>query len=421
MSVDRGLEHHLRSIRDFMSVAETGSIAKSSAAIFKAASAIARAIAELEGALGVTLFERKPRGMLLNRYGIAVRSRALRILDEVNASLDEVSRAAKRHHAVERNTVTTALLNGRALSLLVSLSELRNLSAAASYVGLSQSGASMSLSRIESALERPLFHRMTQGMIATDTGAKVVSRARRIFAELRHMQSDVAAIAGSTEGSITIGALPLGRTYLLPAAIAAAVERHPRIRVNTVESPYEALVASLRDGVTDFIVGALRPRERNADLVAERLFEDRLAIVVRAGHPLVGTNPTLRDVVRQRWILPRAHAPARGLIDLSFRELGMEPPSPSVETGDLAILRGLLKESDMMTVISPHQLRYEIRSGEFVVLPVELENTVRQIGITTRTGAMLSPAAEAVLAEIRARSSSLQLHSSARLKRRSRK
>src|SRR6266851_2102185 len=236
-SEHQALETHLRCIRDFLSVAETGSIARSSVVIYKAASAITRSIAEFEGCLGVALFE--------------------------------------------RNAVTTLLLNGRGLQLLISLSELRNLSAAASHVSLSQAGASMSLSRMEGALGEPLFHRMTQGMIATDAGAKIVSRGKRIFAELRHMQSDVAALAGTTLGSIAIGALPLGRTALLPTAIAAALRRHPKIRVTTVESPYEALVGGLRDGVIDFIVGALRPQEKNVGLVTERLFDDRLGIIVR--------------------------------------------------------------------------------------------------------------------------------------------
>jgi len=401
------LENHLRCIRDFIAVAETGSIAKSSVAIFKAASAIVRAIAELEGCLGVALFERKPRGMLLNAYGVAVRDRALRIAGEIAAAVDETSRAGKRHRAAERNAVSTLLLNGRGLLLLISLSEVRNLSAAASQIGLSQAGASMSLSRMEGALGEPLFHRMMQGMIATDAGAKIVSRARRIFAELRHMEADVAAIAGTTQGSIVIGALPLGRTDLLPTAIAASLHRHPKIRVTTVESPYEALVAGLRDGVVDFIVGALRPDEKNVGLVTERLFEDRLGIIVRAGHRLVGAKPTLEDLAQQQWILPRPGAPARGRIDASFRELAIEPPTPSVETGDLAVLRGLLKHSDMVTAISPHQLLYEIASGEFVQLPIDLAKTVRQIGITKRAGAVLSAAAEAVLDEIRTKSRSL--------------
>ena len=398
------IENSLRHIRDFMSVADTGSIAKSSAAIFKASSAIARAISELEQALGVALFERKPRGMRLNVYGEAVRNRALRITDEIVGTVDAVCRTGKRQQAVERNTVTNLLLNGRALTLLISLSELRNLSAAAVHVGLSQAGASMSLARMESALGQPLFQRMIQGMVATDVGARIISSGKRIVAELRHMQSDIAAIAGTMRGSITIGALPLGRTYVLPTAIAATLQRHPNIRVTTVESPYEALVAGLRDGDVDFIVGALRANANSTGLITESLFEDRMAIIVRAGHPLLGAPVSLKDLLPQRWILPKPEAPGRHLIDLSFRELAFEPPTPSVETGDLAVLRGLLKNSDMLTAISPHQLHYEIMLGDLVEMPVPLGKTMRQIGITLRDGAMLSPAALAVLDEIRAAS-----------------
>jgi LysR family transcriptional regulator of gallate degradation len=61
----------------------------------------------------------------------------------------------------------------------------------------------------------------------------------------------------------------------------------------------------------------------------------------------------------------------------------------------------------MLTAISPHQLLYEIASGDFVELPIDLRKTVRQIGITSRAGAVLSPAAQAVLDEIRATSRSL--------------
>ncbi len=414
------LEDSLRYIRDFLSVAESGSIARASEVIFKASSAIARAVGELERHLGVSLFERRPRGMLLNAYGEAVRNRARRITDEITAALDEVSRLAKLQPTVERHAITSLLFNGRGLLLLIHLSELRNLSAAAAQVGLSQAGASMALSRMEGALGQPLFQRMMQGMVVTDAGALIVSRGKRIVAELRHMRSDVTAIAGTLHGHVTIGALPLGRTHILPTAIAATLRRHPNIRVTTVESPYEALVAGLRDGDIDVIVGALRTGERNTGLLTESLFEDRLGIIARAGHPLTdpslpghalpGRRMSLPDLLPQRWILPRPGAPGRRLIDQSFRELGIAPPAPSVETGDLAVLRSLLTNSDMLTAISPHQLHHEIASGDLVELPVALDRTVRQIGITLRDGAMLSPAALAILDDIRAASRRLPEH-----------
>lgn len=40
-----------------------------------------------------------------------------------------------------------------------------------------------------------------------------------------------------------------------------------------------------------------------------------------------------------------------------------------METGDLALLRGLLVSSDMLTVLSAHQLHHEVMTSQLVVLP----------------------------------------------------
>ena len=77
------------------------------------------------------------------------------------------------------------------------------------------------------------------------------------------------------------------------------------------------------------------------------------------------------------------------------------PPTPSVETGDLAVLRCLLLESDMLTAISAHQLRYEIRDGSLVVIDFPLDRTLRQIGISLRLGTLPSPGARALMDEVR--------------------
>lgn len=386
--------HHLR---DFLSVARTGSIARSAEQIFKAPSAITRSINELERALGTPLFERQPRGMLLNAYGEAVQRRALRIHEEIRLAIDEFC-----DRKSEGNALAGVLFSGRKLQLFIAVAEIKNISRVASHLNLSQAGASMALARMESTLGQRLFHRMLQGMVITDGATRLLARGKRIIAELRHMQSDLSAIAGTLTGRVAVGALPLGRTQIVPQGIAAALKLHPDLRVTTVESPYEVLVSGLRNGDIDFIFGALRHGEHGQGLIAEPLFSDRLGIIARAKHPLAGRQRiSLEELLSRQWILPRIDAPGRRLVDESFKELGLEPPFPSVETGDLAILRSLLFSSDMLTAISPHQLCFEIEAGDLVELPVQIGKTMREIGITLREGAQLSPATEVVLASIR--------------------
>ena len=72
----------LRAVRE---VAETGSASRAAAALFRAQSAITRAVQEIESALGEPLFDRKPTGMLPTPVGRTVLKRSERVFDELNA------------------------------------------------------------------------------------------------------------------------------------------------------------------------------------------------------------------------------------------------------------------------------------------------------------------------------------------------
>jgi len=229
-----------------------------------------------------------------------------------------------------------------------------------------------------------------------------VFHCRRVLSELRHIVPDLAAIEGRLQGSILVGALPLGRTQILPLAIASLLRRHPQLHVATVESPYDVLAASLRSGDIDFILGALRSTTVDSEISEEPLLLDQISIIARAGHPLAGHRPTFEELHSSTWVLSRHGAPSRELFDRFFAESRQSPPVPSVETGDLAVLRGVLLESDMLTAISAHQLRYEIRDGSLAVIDFPLDRTLRQIGMSLRTGTLPSPGARALMDEIRA-------------------
>jgi LysR family transcriptional regulator of gallate degradation len=85
------------------------------------------------------------------------------------------------------------------------------------------------------------------------------------------------------------------------------------------------------------------------------------------------------------------------MFEAAFRALGHEPPVPSLETGDLAILRQMTNSSDMLAVTSPHQMMFELRSGLLTELEVDLGDTTREIVLILRDGAMFSPAMLALL------------------------
>lgn len=393
---------NLRHLRAFSAVAAAGSVAAAADALYRVASAVTRSVLDLEAALGRPLFDRRARGMALNAYGELVLVRALRIEREFEEARTQLVTRGGMDGGADVHSLFTSILNGRRLAVVASLAQKRNMPAVAREFGITQPAISSALKDLESGLGVALFTRTARGLSPTPAGEIVAFYFKRVLSELRHIGPDIAASEGSLQGSVTVGALPLGRTQILPLAIASLLARHPQLHVSTVESPYDALAASLRSGDIDFILGALRNNAGEVkDLQQQALFEDRISVIARAGHPLARAERIDFRMLREaRWTLSRQGSPSRELLERFFSNARQAPPLPAVETGDLAVLRGLLLESDMLTAISAHQLRYEIRDGSLVVLDFPLEETRREIGLTQRLGAFPSPGARALMEEI---------------------
>ena len=348
---------NLRHLRSFSAVAAAGSVAGAAEALYRVASGVTRSISELESGLGRPLFDRRARGMALNSYGELVLIRARRIEREFEDARTQLVARGGTSASADVHSLFGSILNGRRLAVVASLAEKRNMPSVAREFGITQPGVSAALKDLEDGLGVPLFDRTARGLAPTQAGEIVAFYFKRVLAELRHIGPDIAASEGTLQGSVHVGALPLGRTLILPLAIASLLAQHPLIHVATVESPYDALAASLRSGDIDFIFGALRPADEAMDLQQEALFEDRISVIARAGHPLVRDPHIDFDALRRStWALSRHGSPSRELLERFFSDARQAAPKPAVETGDLAVLRGLLLESDMLTAISAHQL-----------------------------------------------------------------
>ena len=393
----------LRHLRVFLAVVEHGSASRASVALLRAQSAITRSVLALERELGVPLFERRSQGMLATRYGEALLRRAQRASDELDYARRELARAPGSAARLRAAPVFSMQISEQRLRAFVALTELHHMPTVASQIGITQPAVSAAVRQLEASLGLLLFDRTPKGMLPTGHGDILALHVKRALAELRHASDEIVSLRGTTTGTVAVGALPLGRTLILPRAIARVVSRHPGLRIETVEGPFATLAAALRSGDIDFILGALRPPDYATDLVGAALLSEELAIVARADHPhFRRTSATLRTVARGAWVLPRRGTPTRELVEALFAKHRISAPDVRVETSDLAVLRGVLLESDLVTAISARQLDHEFRTGLLKALPIALPETSRRIGITLRSGSVPSPGATLLMDEIRA-------------------
>src|SRR3546814_3361701 len=92
------------------------------------------------------------------------------------------------------------------------------------------------------------------------------------------------------------------------------------------------------DGCSSDLVTTARPLH-NDDVVAVPLSEDTLAVVARAGHPLVREGVgSLADTGRYPWILPRYGTPTRRRCDALLQQIGRVVPRSEEHTSELQSL-----------------------------------------------------------------------------------
>jgi DNA-binding transcriptional LysR family regulator len=143
---------------------------------------------------------------------------------------------------------------------------------------------------------------------------------------------------------------------------------------------------ALRHGEIDMLIGALREPGIVADIEQRTLFEDRLEIVARPGHPLAGRDDlTLEDLTDYTWIVPRPGAPTRARFDEMFAGSDA-PPTHIVEASSLILIRGILTESDAVALISAHQVRHEESLDILARLNFRVPSAPRRIGLSLRRG-----------------------------------
>ncbi|QTF10566.1 LysR family transcriptional regulator [Brenneria izadpanahii] len=108
---------HSNEIRYFMAVASTGSLSAASQQLFVAVSAISRQIQRLEARLGVPLFERHARGMVLNDAGHILENHVRRSMADMELAVAEIEGLK----SARQTTIRVVCTDGIGFNLLPTL------------------------------------------------------------------------------------------------------------------------------------------------------------------------------------------------------------------------------------------------------------------------------------------------------------
>lgn len=368
-------DFNLRHLRALGEIRSHGSLNRAAEAVGLSQPALTQGLGKIERQLGQQLFHRTHDGMAPTPAGLALSERAERAFAFLAAG--------PRRGSARGFARPDRLMTATQASAFLHFADSGGFSGGASASGLSQPAIHRAVRELEQVWGTVLAERRGRGMVLTPAG-RTLARAIRLAA--REIAAGIEEALGDTGigGRIAIGAMPLSRALLLPRALADVVKHLPGTIIDVVEGSWRELVDPLREGAIDLMVGAIRP-EPPPGIEQQPLFEDSLSVFARAGHPLAARSCiTLADLADQAWVVGPAGTPLRSHWADLFT--GSTAPAVPVECGSVMVIRGLLAESDLLTLLSADQVALEVDAGMLVRIPIELPGTVRTIGIATRAG-----------------------------------
>lgn len=151
---------------------------------------------------------------------------------------------------------------------------------AAEKLGISQPTLSQQIKLLETLLGTPLFYRTGKRIVLSEAGKIVLEHARRIFAELEAIKTEVKKLQGLERGTITLGC---SGYYLVQSAILSFHERFPNIKLSVIDTTTEKIIEQVLNN--QFDLGVVYLLFEHDMLESVRLFRSDFVLVVSIDHP----------------------------------------------------------------------------------------------------------------------------------------
>ena len=254
----------------------------------------------------------------------------------------------------------------RQLASLVAVAETGTFSAAATKLHTVQSNVSTHVARLEKELGVTLVDRSAGRL--TDEGEVVVARARRVQAELEALTADVASLRDEVAGQVSLGIIGTTARWLMPPLLTAMAERHPKVRIVTLEANTTALLPQLVAGSLD--IGVVNLPAIDPEVVVEPIFEEELILVVPPGHPLARARRVgVKELAEHELLLTPQGTSIRVLLDAAAEAEGVRL-QPKAELDGLRLIASLCFEGYGAGVLPTTAIPRWLTTGDWTVVPL---------------------------------------------------
>ncbi|WP_330332239.1 LysR family transcriptional regulator [Streptomyces sp. NBC_00536] len=266
------------------------------------------------------------------------------------------------------------------LAYFVAVARHEHVTRAAQELGVPQPTVSRAIVRLERDLGVPLFARKGRTVALTTAGRTFLASAEQALDSIARAAESLQHDADPRAGKVAFGFLHTLGPETVPGLIRAFRADHPKVRFSLVQNYGEAMLERLRAGELDLCLTS--PIPVAPDLVARRLDEQRLRLVVPDDHRLAGRKRIrLAEAADETFVTLESGYGLRRITDDLCAEAGFTP-RVAFEGEEAETLRGLVAAGLGVALLPPPAVP---RPG-VVELTVTAPRAVREIGLAWLDG-----------------------------------
>lgn len=207
----------------------------------------------------------------------------------------------------------------RQLEMFQAIVESGSFTRAGERLFVSQSAISRQIKLLESELGDQIFRRIHRRVHLTPTGEILLRYSRKIFNDLRQMNSEISDLTHLRRGSLHLAGGMSVCTYLFPQLLTEYQRRYPNVAVRIATGVTEEILRMIRANEVDLALLSL-PFD-DPDLEAAHALTEELVLLMPEGHPLSDLKQVeFADLAGYTFIHFERGSNTRKVIDQIFRE-----------------------------------------------------------------------------------------------------
>ena len=269
-----------------------------------------------------------------------------------------------------------------------------SVSKGAAALGLSQPALSRALAQLEQRVGKPLFIRDRRPLQATPLGMQLAAHGRRILAESRRATEAVQSLLRGTRGLVRVGGVPFFMDAMVSRIIAGFQNQHPDVMFQQSYGNLTEVTLALQADQLDLGIVPLGLSGEPDGLTFIPILAARNVVCCRQGHPLQRAKRlTTADLGRFPWVAPLPGSPL--LADLFAIRSSLGPTDLDIRYsgGSLLSVMNYMAETDALAVLPFSVYFAERGQNRLAVLPVDIPQPQRNLGILRLASGNGNPAA----------------------------